>query len=215
MSSIAIIDYGMGNLHSIAKALEHVAGKNRVCVTSARAAILAADRVVFPGVGAIRDCMAELRRTGLDQVVMEVARSKPLLGVCLGMQALLDESEENQGTVCLGVIPGSVKRFKQDISQTGTEGRLKIPHMGWNQVQQRGTHPMWKNIPDGSRFYFVHSYYAAPENDNDVVATTPYGIEFASVIAHENVFAAQFHPEKSQHAGLGLLANFVDWNGVS
>jgi glutamine amidotransferase len=215
MSSIAIIDYGMGNLHSIAKALEHVAGKNRVCVTSARAAILAADRVVFPGVGAIRDCMAELRRTGLDQVVMEVARSKPLLGVCLGMQALLDESEGNQGTVCLGVISGSVKRFKQDISQTGTEGRLKIPHMGWNQVQQRGTHPMWKNIPDGSRFYFVHSYYAAPENDNDVVATTPYGIEFASVIAHENVFAAQFHPEKSQHAGLGLLANFVDWNGVS
>jgi glutamine amidotransferase len=211
MSSIAIIDYGMGNLHSIAKALEHVAGKNRVCVTSARAVIVAADRVVFPGVGAIRDCMAELQRTGLDQVVMDVARSKPLLGVCLGMQALLDKSEENQGTACLGVIPGSVKHFKKGIGQEG----LKIPHMGWNQVQQHGTHPLWKGIPDGSRFYFVHSYYAVPANDNDVVATTPYGIEFASVIAHDNVFAAQFHPEKSQHAGLDLLANFVDWNGVS
>jgi len=215
MSSIAIIDYGMGNLHSIAKALEHVAGNNRVTVTRARAAILAADRVVFPGVGAIRDCMAELRRTGLDEVVMEVARSKPLLGVCLGMQALLDKSEENQGTECLGVIPGNVRHFKQDAGQAGTEGRLKIPHMGWNQVQQRGTHPLWKNISDGSRFYFVHSYYAAPANDNDIAATTPYGIEFASVIAHDNVFAVQFHPEKSQHAGLGLLANFVNWNGVS
>ncbi|UCC56204.1 MAG: imidazole glycerol phosphate synthase subunit HisH [Gammaproteobacteria bacterium] len=211
MSSIAIIDYGMGNLHSIAKALEHVAGKNRVCVTSARDVIAAADRVVFPGVGAIRDCMAELQRTGLDEVVIDVARSKPLLGVCLGMQALLDESEENNGTACLGIIPGSVKHFKGNIGQEG----LKIPHMGWNQVLQRGTHPMWKDIPDGSRFYFVHSYYAVPANNNDVAATTPYGIEFASVIAHDNVFAAQFHPEKSQNAGLGLLTNFVDWNGVS
>jgi glutamine amidotransferase len=127
------------------------------------------------------------------------------------MQALLDKSDENQGTACLGVIPGSVKHFKKGIGQEG----LKIPHMGWNQVQQHGTHPLWKGIPDGSRFYFVHSYYAVPANDNDVVATTPYGIEFASVIAHDNVFAAQFHPEKSQHAGLDLLANFVDWNGVS
>jgi glutamine amidotransferase len=211
MSSIAIIDYGMGNLHSIAKALEHVAGKNRVCVTSARDVIEAADRVVFPGVGAIRDCMTELQRTGLDEVVIDVARSKPLLGVCLGMQALLDESEENNGTPCLGVIPGSVKHFKREIGQEG----LKIPHMGWNQVYQRGSHPMWNGIPDGSRFYFVHSYYAIPLHDSDVAATTPYGIEFASVIAHDNVFAAQFHPEKSQKAGLGLLANFVDWNGVS
>jgi glutamine amidotransferase len=215
MSSIAIIDYGMGNLHSIAKALEHVAGKNRVRVTSERADILAADRVVFPGVGAIRDCMSELQLTRLDEVVIDVARSKPLLGVCLGMQALLDESEENQGTPCLGIIHGSVKHFKEDIGQAGPAGRLKIPHMGWNQVQQRGSHAMWRDIPDGSRFYFVHSYYVAPAADTDVAATTPYGIEFASVIAHDNVFAVQFHPEKSQHAGLGLLANFVNWNGES
>ncbi|MFV1972314.1 MAG: imidazole glycerol phosphate synthase subunit HisH [Thiohalobacterales bacterium] len=215
MSSIAIIDYGMGNLHSIAKALEHVAGKDRVRVSSARETILAADRVVFPGVGAIRDCMSELQRTGLDQVVMEVARSKPLLGVCLGMQALLDSSAENEGTPCLGIIPGCVQHFKEGISQAGTAGRLKIPHMGWNQVQQQDTHPLWQDIPDGSRFYFVHSYYAAPAADTDVAATTPYGIEFTSVIAHDNVFAVQFHPEKSQHAGLGLLSNFVNWNGVS
>ena len=215
MSSIAIIDYGMGNLHSIAKALEHVAGKNRVRVTSKHTDILAADRVVFPGVGAIRDCMSELQLTRLDEVVIDVARSKPLLGVCLGMQALLDESEENQGTPCLGIIHGSVKHFKADIGQAGTAERLKIPHMGWNQVQQQGTHAMWRNIPDGSRFYFVHSYYVAPAAAADVAATTPYGIEFASVIAHDNVFAVQFHPEKSQHAGLGLLANFVNWNGVS
>jgi glutamine amidotransferase len=215
MSSIAIIDYGMGNLHSIAKALEHVAGKDRVRVSSARADILAADRVVFPGVGAIRDCMYELQRSGLDEVVRDVARSKPLLGVCLGMQALLDSSAENEGTPCLGIIPGRVQHFKEGIGRAGTAGRLKIPHMGWNQVQQQGKHPLWQDIPDGSRFYFVHSYYATLAADTDVAATTPYGIEFASVIAHDNVFAVQFHPEKSQHAGLGLLANFVNWNGVS
>jgi glutamine amidotransferase len=215
MSSIAIIDYGMGNLHSIAKALEHVAGRNRVRVSSERDDILAADRVVFPGVGAIRDCMSELQRTGLDEVVMDVARSKPLLGVCLGMQALLDSSEENQGIPCLGIIPGSVQHFTESIGQAGTAGRLKIPHMGWNQVQQQGTHPMWRDIRDGSRFYFVHSYYVAPKADTDVAATTPYGIDFASVIARDNVFAVQFHPEKSQHAGLGLLSNFVNWNGES
>ena len=215
MSSITIIDYGMGNLHSIAKALEHVAGKDRVRVSSARATILAADRVVFPGVGAIRDCMSELQRTGLDEVVMDVARSKPFLGVCLGMQALLDSSEENQGTTCLGIVPGSVKHFTAGIDQAGTTGRLKIPHMGWNQVQQQVKHPLWRNIPDGSRFYFVHSYYAAPAADTDIAATTPYGIDFASVIARDNVFAVQFHPEKSQHAGLDLLANFVSWNGVA
>jgi len=215
MSSIAIIDYGMGNLHSIAKAIEHVAGKNRVLVSSKRGDILSADRVVFPGVGAIRDCMSELQRTGLDEVILEVARLKPLLGVCLGMQALLDESEENQGTACLGLIPGRVKHFKENIGQTGSLERLKIPHMGWNQVRQQRTHPMWQDIPDGSRFYFVHSYYAAPAADSDVAATTPYGFEFTSVIAHGNVFAVQFHPENSQHAGLGLLSNFVNWNGVS
>ncbi len=215
MSTIAIIDYGMGNLHSIAKALEHVAGANRVRVTSDRNDILAADRVVFPGVGAIRDCMSELQRTGLDEVIADVARSRPLLGVCLGMQALLDESEENGGTRCLGIIPGCVQHFREELGTAGIQGRLKIPHMGWNQVHPQGAHTMWQGIADGSRFYFVHSYYAAPADSRDVAATTPYGIEFASVIARDNVFAVQFHPEKSQHAGLTLLANFVNWNGAS
>ncbi|MCG6899424.1 MAG: imidazole glycerol phosphate synthase subunit HisH [Gammaproteobacteria bacterium] len=213
MTSIAIIDYGMGNLHSIAKALEHVASKERVIVSSQPAQILAADRVVFPGVGAIRDCMAELMRSGLNEVVLQAAATKPLLGVCLGMQALLNISEENQGTECLGIIPGKVVRFPEEL-QEGAEGsRLKIPHMGWNQVHQQCSHSMWTDIPAGSRFYFVHSYYAVPERVTDIAAVTPYGIDFASVLAHENIFAVQFHPEKSQHAGLQLLSNFVHWNG--
>ncbi|MGD2055772.1 MAG: imidazole glycerol phosphate synthase subunit HisH [Gammaproteobacteria bacterium] len=213
MASITIIDYGMGNLHSIAKALEHVAGRDRVRVSSEHAAILASDRVVFPGVGAIRDCMSELQRTGLDRVIREVAGSKPLLCVCLGMQALLDSSDENQGVRCLGIIPGKVSRFPPDIQVDGE--RLKIPHMGWNQVRQQRDHPMWQNIRTNRRFYFVHSYYAQPLVEHDISATTPYGIEFASVIARDNVFAVQFHPEKSQQAGLSLLANFVGWNGES
>jgi len=213
MTSIAIIDYGMGNLHSIAKALEHVAGKERVIVSCEHAQILAADRVVFPGVGAIRDCMTELKRSGLDDVVMQAAAEKPLLGVCLGMQALLGISEENQGTECLGVVPGKVVRFADDMRDDATGDRLKIPHMGWNQVHQQGDHAMWADITTDSRFYFVHSYYALPEREEDVAAMTPYGIEFASVLAHQNIFAVQFHPEKSQHAGLQLLSNFVRWNG--
>ena len=213
MTSIAIIDYGMGNLHSIAKATEHVAGKLRVRVTSRHDDILAAGRVVFPGVGAIRDCMAELERSGLDEVVREVARSRPLLGVCLGMQALLGRSEENDGTDCLGLFPGEVLRFPAALEENGAP--LKIPHMGWNRVHQAYSHPMWREIEDGSRFYFVHSYYAAPQREGDVAGRTPYGIEFASVVSRDNVFAVQFHPEKSQHAGLQLLANFVAWNGGS
>jgi len=213
MTSIAIIDYGMGNLHSIAKALEHVAGKERVIVSSQHKQILAADRVVFPGVGAIRDCMAELKRSGLDEVVVQAAAAKPLLGVCLGMQALLDLSEENQGTECLGIIPGKVVRFPGDLQDGAGGSRLKIPHMGWNQVHQQDRHTLWRDIPDASRFYFVHSYYAAPERREDIAATTPYGVDFASVLACGNIFAVQFHPEKSQHAGLQLLSNFVHWDG--
>jgi len=213
MASIAIIDYGMGNLHSIAKALEHVAGKDRVLVSSQPDTILAADRVVFPGVGAIRDCMAELRQTGLDAVVVQAARSKPLLGVCLGLQALLDGSEENQGIDCLGIIPGMVKRFPPGLQAGAAGERLKIPHMGWNQVRQTRPHALWKDIPTLSRFYFVHSYYTAPVDNGVVAATTPYGIDFASVLARDNIFAVQFHPEKSQAVGLRLLENFVGWDG--
>jgi glutamine amidotransferase len=213
MTSIAIIDYGMGNLHSIAKALEHVAGKERVLVSSQPAKILAADRVVFPGVGAIRDCMAELKRSGLGDVVIQAAASKPLLGVCLGMQALLDISDENQGTSCLGIIPGKVVHFPDDMHEDVSGNRLKIPHMGWNQVRQQGEHAMWSDIETDSRFYFVHSYYTIPAREKDIAAVTPYGIDFTSVLARENIFAVQFHPEKSQHVGLQLLSNFVRWNG--
>ncbi|HKJ08143.1 MAG TPA: imidazole glycerol phosphate synthase subunit HisH [Gammaproteobacteria bacterium] len=213
MASIAIIDYGMGNLHSIAKALEHVAGDSLVFVSSDPDAILRAPRVVFPGVGAIRDCMSELQRLELDAVVREVARTRPLLGVCLGMQALLTHSEENEGTACLDVLAGEVRRFPEGLADARTGERLKVPHMGWNQVRQVRSHPLWKDIPDNSRFYFVHSYYTEPAESELAVGTTDYGIEFASVLARDNVFAAQFHPEKSQQAGLTLLANFVRWDG--
>jgi len=213
MTSIAIIDYGMGNLHSIAKAFEHVAGKERVIVSSDHAVIRAADRVVFPGVGAIRDCIMELRRTGLDDVIRDLVASRPLLGVCLGLQALFDRSEENDGTDCLGILPGRVVRFPKGMQDNKSGDHLKIPHMGWNQVHQTQAHPMWADISSGSRFYFVHSYHAVPARAADVAGTTDYGHEFASVVGHENLFAVQFHPEKSQHAGLQLLANFVGWNG--
>ena len=215
MSSIAIIDYGMGNLHSIAKALEHVAGRERVIVSSEPAIILAAGHVVFPGVGAIRDCISELHRSRLDEVVRHAAATRPLLGVCLGLQAMLDVSEENEGTRCLGIVPGNVVRFRTDMSDPDSGLRLKIPHMGWNQVHQVRAHALWKDIPADSRFYFVHSYYAVPEDPGHIAGTTPYGQDFASAIACDNVFAVQFHPEKSQRTGLQLLANFVAWNGES
>lgn len=213
MASIAIIDYGMGNLHSIAKAVEHVAGDDRVWVSTDPDTIRRADRVIFPGVGAIRDCMAELRRLGLDALLREVARDKPLLGVCLGMQALLDHSEENDGVDGLGLIPGQVRRFPEGLADPASGVRLKIPHMGWNQVHQTAPHPLWKDIPDGSRFYFVHSYYATPADPAHLAGRTEYGLGFAAAVARENLFAVQCHPEKSQHAGLQLLANFVRWNG--
>lgn len=212
MSSVAIIDYGMGNLHSIGKAVEHVAGDMRVLVTADPLQIERADRVIFPGVGAIRDCMQELERLGLDDLIRRLVGKKPLLGVCLGMQALLQFSEENGGTQCLGLFTGQVRRFPEGLTYAGGEERLKIPHMGWNQVRQRA-HPLWNEIPDNSRFYFVHSYFAQPEHSDERVGVTDYGVSFASALARDGIFAVQFHPEKSQHAGLRLLANFVKWNG--
>jgi glutamine amidotransferase len=213
MASIAIIDYGMGNLHSIAKAVEHVAGDDRVWVSADPDTIRRADRVIFPGVGAIRDCMAELRRLGLDALLRELARDKPLLGVCLGMQALLEHSEENAGVDGLGVIPGQVRRFPDGLKDPDTGARLKVPHMGWNQVWQQRAHPLWKGIPDGSRFYFVHSYYVTLADSGHLAGRTGYGLDFAAAVARENLFAVQCHPEKSQQVGLQLLANFVRWNG--
>ncbi|MDS4021989.1 MAG: imidazole glycerol phosphate synthase subunit HisH [Candidatus Competibacter sp.] len=210
-SSIAIIDYGMGNLRSVAKALEHVAPGARVIVTQNRLDILRADRVVFPGQGSIRDCMHELARWDLVEVVRQIALDKPFLGLCLGPQALLDFSEENGGTECLGVLPGRVVRFGEP-RDPATGERLKVPHMGWNQVRQLRDHPLWRGIPQDSRFYFVHSYYLQPTDAALAVGSTRYGFDFTSAIARDNIFAVQFHPEKSAQAGLRLLANFADWN---
>lgn len=210
MSSVAIIDYGMGNLHSIAKAVQHADARVTLSVTDDRDAILCADRVVFPGVGAIRDCMAALSERGLIPVIEEAAASKPFLGICLGMQALLDESEENNGTRCLGLIPGRVLRFAEGLADERGEV-LKIPHMGWNRVDPARDHPLWSGIAPGSWFYFVHSYYASPESPEDVAATTEYPRPFASALARGNLFAVQFHPEKSHGVGLKLLANFLNW----
>ncbi len=213
MATVAVIDYGMGNIRSVSKALEHVSDDTQVIVTHEAEAVLAADRVVLPGVGALQDCVSELQRLGLDDVIKETVRNKPFLGICLGMQALLDSSAENGGTEALGIIPGEASHFTDQLKTVpGIEG-LKVPHMGWNQVHQVGSHPMWQGIAQASRFYFVHSYYVTPQSDAVVAATTPYGFDFTSVIEQENIFAVQFHPEKSQHAGLALLANFLNWDG--
>jgi glutamine amidotransferase len=213
MSTVAVIDYGMGNLHSVAKALEK-AGARDVKVTPDGDAIRRADRVVLPGVGAIRDCMAEIRRLALDEVIAEVAKEKPFLGVCVGMQALMASSEENGGTECLGILPGRVLYFGDEL-RDGAGARLKVPHMGWNRVHQEMEHPLWEGIAQDSRFYFVHSYYVAPEHREIVAATADHGVQIAAAVARENIFAAQFHPEKSQHDGIRLYANFLDWDGTA
>lgn len=212
MSTVAVIDYGMGNLHSVAKALEHVADGQQVIVTHDPARIRAADRVVLPGVGAIRDCMAEMARQGVIDVIHEVVREKPFLGVCVGMQALMDFSAENGGTPCLGILPGRVEYFGDNLGVADGE-RLKVPHMGWNQVHQERTHPLWNGIAQDARFYFVHSYYVRPADAALTAASTEYGVRFTAAVARDNVFAVQFHPEKSQHAGLALYANFLRWDG--
>ncbi len=215
MTSVAVIDYGMGNLHSVAKALEHVAeGRHQVLVTSDAATILAADRVVLPGVGAIRDCMAEMQQLKIDQVVREVAASgRPLLGVCVGMQAMMAHSAENNGVDCIGLFDGRIGFFGDALA--GEPGEYKVPHMGWNRVHQiAASHPMWHGIEQDSRFYFVHSYYLPLAQAEGVcAATTEYGFEFCSVVMRGNVFATQFHPEKSADAGLRLYANFLNWDG--
>jgi glutamine amidotransferase len=210
-SSVAVVDYGMGNLHSVAKALEHVGNGQRVQVTSRPADLLDADRVVFPGVGAIRDCMAELARLGLDATLRDIAGRKPLLAICVGMQALLRRSEENDGIDCLGLFEGEVRRFADGVVLDGE--RLKVPHMGWNEVVQTRSHPLWAGIENRSRFYFVHSYYVDPTRAADMVGRCDYGIPFAAALAGERLFAVQFHPEKSDRNGLQLLRNFLDWDG--
>jgi glutamine amidotransferase len=209
---IAVIDYGMGNLHSVAKALSHVAPAAEVQVTADPELIRAADRVVFPGVGAIRDCMGEIRRLELVPVLHAAAASgRPMLAICVGLQALMDHSEENDGVDCLGVLPGRVRRFPDGMQDE--EGNvLKVPHMGWSRVAQE-PHPLWSGIPDGERFYFVHSYYVDPADRAQLAGGCEYGLEFAAALARESLFAVQFHPEKSHTAGLQLLRNFCNWNG--
>jgi imidazole glycerol-phosphate synthase subunit HisH len=213
MNSVAVIDYGMGNLRSVAKAIEKVGPGVTVSVTSDPAQIRAAERVVFPGQGAMRDCMAELQNRGLDRVVRDCIANKPFLGICMGLQVLLDFSEENNGREGLGIVHGRVQRFADGLTDSKTGERLKIPHMGWNQVHQTHAHPLWAGIPQDSRFYFVHSYYVVPEDARLITGSTAYPDDFASALAWDNVFAVQFHPEKSQRAGLNLLANFLQWNG--
>jgi glutamine amidotransferase len=206
---IAVVDYGMGNLRSVAKAIEHVCPQSRVVVSGDPAAVAAAGRVVFPGQGAMPDCMREMEVRGLKPVLLQAARSKPFLGICIGLQMLFDRSEEGD-TPGLGVLPGAVRRFPPARMVDALGARLKVPHMGWNEVEQVD-HPLWEGIPDRSRFYFVHSYYAEPADPALVAGWSAYPFRFASAAARGNLFAVQFHPEKSHHAGLRLLANFVRW----
>ncbi|MBT4836907.1 MAG: imidazole glycerol phosphate synthase subunit HisH [Methylococcales bacterium] len=211
MSTIAIIDYGMGNLHSIGKALEHVAEKHRIIITNEHQALKQADKIVFPGVGAIRDCMHELKKQSLNELIIQLSQEKPFLGICLGMHALMDNSDENDGIQCLAIFKGHVKKFTDGLIDENTQEKLKIPHMGWNQVHHQNNHVLWNDIKQDSRFYFVHSYYVTLDNSTDECATTNYPTAFSSVIARDNLFAVQFHPEKSQHDGLQLLQNFTNW----
>jgi glutamine amidotransferase len=212
MVDVAVVDYGMGNLHSVAKAVEHVAPGAKVVVTGDPATILSASRVVFPGQGAARDCMAAINQRGLRDAVIEAAASKPFLGICMGLQVLFAHSEEGD-TPCLGVFPGNVVRFPDDRMRDGQGNKLKVPHMGWNNVRQLRPHPLWSGIEDGARFYFVHSYYVDPADAGLAIGNSSYPFDFVCACARDNVFAVQFHPEKSAAAGLRLLANFVTWDG--
>jgi glutamine amidotransferase len=211
VQTVAVLDYGMSNLRSVAKAVAHVGGNCRVSVTDRPEDVRRADRLIFPGQGAIGECMLNLRRLGLREAVVESVHNKPYLGICLGLQCLMDESEENRGTAGLGLIPGRVARFTENV-RSADGRRLKIPHMGWNQVTQPRAHPLWQGIASGTRFYFVHSYYVEPGRRDDIAGSTDYVVPFAAAVARENVFAVQFHPEKSQRAGLQLLTNFLNWN---
>lgn len=213
MAEIAVVDYGMGNLRSVSKALEHVAPGRTVAVTDDPAVIAGAERVVFPGVGAMRDCMRELDARGLRPVLLQAAQEKPFLGICLGMQMLFEFSEEGN-VEGLGILPGKVVRFAPELADAAGH-KLKVPHMGWNEVTPVVPHPLWQGIAAGERFYFVHSYYVSEGQPELRAAITAYPAPFTSVVARGNLFAVQFHPEKSQAAGLQLLRNFSTWDGTA
>ncbi|MBC7415851.1 MAG: imidazole glycerol phosphate synthase subunit HisH [Herminiimonas sp.] len=208
---IVVVDYGMGNLRSVAQALRHVAPEADVQISGEVAAIENADRLVFPGQGAMPDCMRCLRDSGLQDALMKAAHTKPMLGVCVGEQLLFDWSEEGD-TPGLGLLPGKVVRFRLDGQLQPDGTRFKVPQMGWNRVRQSLSHALWNGIADDSYFYFVHSYYAVPEQSTHTVGQSVYGAPFSCAVARDNIFATQFHPEKSAGAGLQLYKNFVHWN---
>ena len=208
---IAVVDYGMGNLRSVSKAVEHVKPEARVEVTDDPLRIAAADRVIFPGQGAVPDCMREMEARGLRSAVLGAARSRPFLGICIGLQMLFERSEEG-GVAGLALLPGTVRRFPAEAMVDAQGRKLKVPHMGWNGVRQTGPHALWSGIADGSRFYFVHSYFPQAAEPSLVRGSADYGIPFTCAVARDNIFAVQFHPEKSQTAGLHLLSNFLNWN---
>ena len=211
-STVAVVDYGMGNLRSVSQAVAHVARDSdvRVIVTANPEEVFAADRVVLPGQGAMRDCMRELRESGLVDAVLHAAAHKPLMGVCVGMQMLLDHSEE-QDTPGLGLVLGRVKRFQLEGRLQPDGSRYKVPQMGWNRVHQ-SPHPVWAGVPDGAWFYFVHSFYAEPAEAAHTAGQSDYGARFTCALARDNIFATQFHPEKSAEQGLALYRNFLRWN---
>jgi glutamine amidotransferase len=212
MKKIVVVDYGMGNLRSVAQALRAVAPEADVLISGDPADIDAAERIVLPGQGAMRDCMASLRQSGVQEALLRAAASKPMMGVCVGEQMLFDASEEGGNTPGLGLLPGQVVRFQLDGQLQEDGSRFKVPQMGWNQVRQRVPHAMWEGIPDNAWFYFVHSYFAQPQVDAHSVGETVYGQAFCCAVARDNIFATQFHPEKSAATGLQLYKNFIHWN---
>lgn len=211
MNKIVVVDYGMGNLRSVAQALRAVAPEADVRISGDAADIDRADRIVLPGQGAMRDCMRSLRESGVEEALRRAAQSRPVMGVCVGEQMLFDVSEEGD-TPGLGLLPGRVVRFQLDGRTQADGSRFKVPQMGWNRVRQVREHPLWDGIDDGSYFYFVHSYFAVPEQAFDTIGETDYGAPFCCAVARDNVVATQFHPEKSAAAGLRLYRNFVHWN---
>ncbi|MEO8767961.1 MAG: imidazole glycerol phosphate synthase subunit HisH [Nitrosospira sp.] len=213
MTDIAIVDYGMGNLRSVSKALEHVAPNASIVVTGDPEVVRKAGRVVVPGQGAMPDCLRELDARGLRSAVLDAALNKPFLGICIGLQMLFESSEEGN-VKGLGIVSGKVLRFPSTAMVSTSGQKLKVPHMGWNEVHQTAEHPLWKGIPNDARFYFVHSYYVETANPESGTAYSLYPFPFTCAVARDNIFAVQFHPEKSDEAGLTLLRNFVQWKPV-
>ena len=210
MADIVIIDYGMGNVHSVAKALTNILDKkSKVKISKSISEIKKSTHIVFPGQGAVSECMSSIKKNFEINELKEIIKEKPFLGICMGLQVLMGSSTENNGVNCLDIIDGEVLSIRDKLDKN-----LKIPHMGWSEVAQQNNHPLWNGIKNKSYFYFVHSYYVSPDKKNDILATTSYGFDFVSAIARENMVAVQFHPEKSSKTGLKLLQNFLSWDGV-